>query len=395
MTTPAPNPTAPPTPDPELEALQREVAEIMAEPENATDVVQDVQHALTELDTAAAELAQQLAENPPAAEEPATAETTVSQEDTQALDSILAESDAAPEATSPDAELQTLLSTVTESIETEAAAGPPIHDTPPEAMEPASAPMPESITDVDAQVAAQAEQAMLHDEPAPPAPAPEPEPVEEPVAAPIAAEPVVAHAPKPEPKLEPKPEPRPEPRPVVEQKPPKPGVFRTKVEEPLLRAIGTASKPLAGKPALIQAAGLIAIHTLVLGAGLWVYTLYFRPAHATPTEHHTFDFAHSGLPQPDHEPGTAAHGAPKDDHAAPAAGHGETKDDGHGAKKDDGHGAGKGDGHGAAAKPAEPKKSIIASSGDKYLVNEKLNRKPGDDKAKQASGGHGGAGGGH
>ena len=157
MTTPAPNPTAPPAPDPELEALQREVAEIMAEPENATDVVQDVQQALTELDTAAAELAQQLAENPPPPDEPAATEATVSQEDTNALDSILAQSDAAPagpapETAAPDPELQNLLTTVTESIEKEAAALPPVLETQatPKNREPEPAPMPESITDVDA-----------------------------------------------------------------------------------------------------------------------------------------------------------------------------------------------------------------------------------------------------
>ncbi|HEX2839602.1 MAG TPA: hypothetical protein VHN77_15905 [Phycisphaerales bacterium] len=386
MTTPAPNPTAPPAPDPELEALQREVAEIMAEPENATDVVQDVQQALTKLDTAAAELAQHVSQSPPAAEEPAPTDATVSAEDTRALHSILAESEPASETAAPDPELQTLLTTVTESIRMEAAVRPPVDRTPPGATAPPPAPMPESITDVDAQVAAEAEQAMLHDEPR--APAADPGPGVQPVAPAAAALAVVPQTPKPEPKPEPKPQSRAEPKPVVEQKPPTPGFFRTKVEEPLLRAIGAASKPLAGKPALIQASGLIAIHTLVLGAGLWVYTLYFRPAHATPLDHHTFDFAHSGLPQPDHEPGAAAHGAPKDDHAAPADGHGEKK-------KDDAPAAKKDDGHGAAAKPAEPKKSIIASSGDKYVVNEKLNRKPGDDKAKndkakKASGGGGG-----
>lgn len=450
-------PTPPPAPDPELEALQQEVAKIMAEPEAIEDAAEGVQQAMDDLDQAAAELSQQLAEAPVVdaeeeKEEPAPEPSVLSQEDTAALDSILAEqdppagaspeleaadepsvaaADAAPEPAPPadspspvDAELHELISAVTKSIEVEAANLPapapeaaevgqePAVEAPADApdveavaeapAEPVAValPAPVSIEDVDARVASEAEREIAHEEAQ--AAKEEAEVAAAPVAAPVAAPapaaaPVAAAvpAPQPVPVAQPKPEPvAPRPEPIVEKKPKVPGFFKTKVEGPLLRTVGLVSKPVASKPGYIGAAGLLSICTLVMGAGLWVYTLYFRPAHATPEGQEVFDFAHSGLPQPEHEPGeshASAHGG-GGEHGEPAAeGHGAKKEEGHGAKKEDGHGAkkeGGGGGHGTSAKPAEPKKSIIASSGTKYVVNEKMSKKPGEKPKEAKSGGH-------
>lgn len=299
---------------------------------------------------------------------------------------------------------------------------------------PPATPAPASIEDVDAQVASQAEAeiakedahaAKLDGAMSSPQPAaatdtdiPAPEAV---VEAKVESAPEAAAKPeskpesKPETKPEPKVEVRPEPRagpgaeqkervgadaagrdaakPAAAPKPKVPGFFKTKVEPALLGVVGLASKPLASKPDLVRAAGLLSVNTLVLGAGLWVYTLYFRPAHAAPEGGATFDFAHSGLPQPSHEPGekkAGGHGAEAGEgghESAKPEGHGEAKGEGHGEKKEEGHGGG--EGHGSSAKPAEPKKSIIASGETKYVLNEKLSGKPADKAKEKKEGGHG------
>lgn len=439
--------------------MQQEVAKIMAEPEAIEDPAEGVQQAMNDLDQAAAELSQQLLESPAvdeeeAREEPAPDAAVLSQEDTAALDSILAEQDPPADAgvepvvadvegvaaakviaePSPpadpapqvEAELQDLMSAVTKSIEVEAAnlpaptpedagagqepVGEATADAPtPEVVtevpaEPVAVPMPApvSIEDVDARVASEAEREIAHEEAqaakeeAGVAAAPVAAPAAAPVPMAVAGAAVVAE-PQVTPVAQPKAEPvAPKPAPIVEKKPKAPGFFKTKVEGPLLRTVGLVSKPLASKPGYIGAAGLLSICTLVMGAGLWVYTLYYRPAHATPEGQEVFDFAHSGLPQPEHEPGEShggAHGGGGEHDESGAEGHGAKKDEGHGAKKEDGHGAKKEEGHGggehgASAKPAEPKKSIIASSGTKYVVNEKMSKKPGEKPKEAKSGGH-------
>ncbi len=435
-------PTLPgPAPDPELALLQEEIAKIMAEPEAFQDPVAGVEVAIQQLDQAAAELSQQLAAEPEPAETQETAPP--SPDDSAALNSILAETDESPEPdpaaaleemppvqskpavvesppaapTDPEAELQHLMNQVKQSIEAEAAnthVQPEIAaaqaPTPPNATstrEAAPAPAPTSIEDVDARVASLAETAIAKDEAeaakldaavkdvalepaAPTAPVvPATMPAAAPATTPTAVIEKPEHRPGPESKPATKPETKADPKPIPERKPKPPGFFKTKIEAPLLRAIGLASQPLASKPGLIRAAGLVSFNTLLLGAGLWVYALYFRPAHAAREGHQTFDFAHSGLPQPDLK-ASEAH--------APARGHVESPEGAPAPKKEEGHGVKKEEGaggeHGASAKPAEPKKSIIASAGTKYLVNEKLTKKPGD-KPKEAKGeGHGGGGGG-
>ncbi|GJQ29101.1 MAG: hypothetical protein HBSAPP03_09850 [Phycisphaerae bacterium] len=83
----------------------------------------------------------------------------------------------------------------------------------------------------------------------------------------------------------------------------------------LLQALAVASIPIESKPPVVRSAvGWIALNTLVLGALLWAYVLFFRPA---PEQAHAkaFNFTEGRVPVAP----TPSADAPKAANAAPGA----------------------------------------------------------------------------
>ncbi len=146
----------------------------------------------------------------------------------------------------------------------------------------------------------------------------------------------------------------------------KAGPAFAKVEGPAARLLAKAHGPLIRKPqSLRDAAGMLALHSFVLGCALWFYAAVWRSPHSASAVE-TFDFAKAGLPQPDHEPGH------QDDHA-----------DEH-AKGD----AGGGGGHGEAKKDDKPGKPLLADP-KKFLVNDEIStRAKAAKEGKKESKGH-------
>jgi hypothetical protein len=138
-----------------------------------------------------------------------------------------------------------------------------------------------------------------------------------------------------------------------------------KVEQPAASVLAKAHGPLLKKPrSLRDAAGVLSLHTFVLGCALWFYAAVWRSQHqASAVE--TFDFQNAGLPQPDHEPGLQEeHGAVHADKGASGGGHGEEKKDG---------------------KPAKP----LLADPKKYLVNDEIStRAKAAKEGKKEGGGH-------
>jgi hypothetical protein len=140
-------------------------------------------------------------------------------------------------------------------------------------------------------------------------------------------------------------------------------------EGPLAKILAMANGPMLKKPKNMRdAAGMIALHTFVLGCALWFYAAVWRsPYQANAVS--DFDFANAGLPQPDREPG---HDDAHDEHA--------------GAKKDAGGG-----GHGEAKSDGKPAKPLLTET-KKYIVNDEISTRAKAAKEGKASGGGGGGG---